>query len=137
MAELNEQHEEIQTEESSDQTYGVASGGMFNLIKLKEHGKSSRSRALRLKPNDTIVAIDGTEFNGDLQEFVDRLATEDSDEWLLTVYRDKGFFEIVVRGPIGGTLEFTTFEETERIREAFKSHKVYDRWVDAAGMSSG
>ena len=56
-----------------------------------------------------------------------RLTTEDSDEWLLTIYRDKGFFEIVVRGPIGGTLEFTTAEETETIREAFKSHEVYNR----------
>ena len=128
MAELNEQHEELQPDDnSSDETESRASGGMFNLIRLKEHGKSSRSRALRLKPNDTIVAIDGNEFNGDLQEFVDRLATEDSDEWLLTIYRDKGFFEIVVRGPIGGTLEFTTSEETETIREAFKSHEVYNR----------
>ena len=83
MAELTEQHEELQRDNnSSDETESRASDGMFNLIRLKEHGKSSRSRALRLKPNDTIVAIDGNEFNGDLQEFVDRLATEDSDEWL-------------------------------------------------------
>ena len=76
MAELNEQHEELQPDDnSSDETESRASDGMFNLIRLKEHGKSSRSRALRLKPNDTIVAIDGNEFNGDLQEFVDRLAT--------------------------------------------------------------
>ena len=89
MAELNQQDEETYSETSSEENEDHSKDGMFNLIRLKEHGKSSRSRALRLKPNDTIVAIDGTEFNGDLQEFVDRLATEDADEWLLTIFREK------------------------------------------------
>ena len=127
MAELDQQEQELESGPAPDTNASQAQDGTFNLIRLKEHGKSSRSRALRLKPNDTIVAIDGTEFNGDIQEFVDRLATEEADEWLLTIYRDKGFFEIVVRGPIGGTLELTSIEDPEFIRKAFKSHKVYER----------
>ena len=109
------------------ETQSDHSQGLYNLIRLKEHGKSSRSRALRLRPNDVIVAIDGIEFNGDIQEFVDRLATEDAEEWLLTIYRDKTFFEIIVRGPIGGTLEFSSAEETEMIRTEFKNYTIYDR----------
>ena len=119
---VNEEDQESMVKESAS-----GSEGKYNLILLKEHGKSSRSRALRLKPNDVIVAINGIEFNGDIQEFVDRLATEDVDEWLLTIYRDSYFFEIVIRGPIGGTLEFTSVEETEKIRNAFKEHEVFDR----------
>ena len=111
---VNEEDQESMVKESAS-----GSEGKYNLILLKEHGKSSRSRALRLKPNDVIVSINGIEFNGDIQEFVDRLATEDVDEWLLTIYRDSFFFEIVVRGPIGGTLEFTSVEQTEKIRNAF------------------
>ena len=79
----NEEDQESMVKESAS-----SSEGQYNLILLKEHGKSSRSRALRLKPNDIVVAINGIEFNGDIQEFVDRLATEDVDEWLLTIYRD-------------------------------------------------
>ncbi len=127
MAELDQHDQELEIGPAPNTNESQIQDGIFNLVRLKEHGKSSRSRALRLRPNDTIVAIDGTEFNGDIQEFVDRLATEEAEEWLLTIYRGKSFFEIVVRGPIGGTLEFTSVEETEAIRKAFKNHKVYER----------
>ena len=63
---VNEEDQESIVKESAS-----GSDGKYNLILLKEHGKSSRSRALRLKPNDVIVAINGIEFNGDIQEFVD------------------------------------------------------------------
>ncbi len=127
MAETNSNQNRTNKEHTPLENQGEESQGIYNLIRLKEHGKSSRSRALRLRPNDVIVAIDSIEFNGDIQEFVDRLATEEADEWLLTIYRDTIFFEIFVRGPIGGTLEFCSFEETEKIRNEFKQHKVYDR----------
>ena len=34
-----------------------------NFLKLKEHGQSSRTRALRLKENDVVVAIDGISYH--------------------------------------------------------------------------
>ncbi len=128
MAEIDPgQQQETNEEVLPRETETGQSQEMYNFIRLKEHGKSSRSRALRLRPNDVIVAIDGIEFNGDIQEFVDRLATEDAEDWLLTIYRDKAFFEIIVRGPIGGTLEFSSVEETEMIRNEWKNHTIYDR----------
>ena len=41
---------EISSEEAQLQTF----------LKLKEHGQSSRTKALRLKENDVIVTIDGS-----------------------------------------------------------------------------
>jgi hypothetical protein len=34
-------------------------GQLQTFLKLKEHGQSSRTKALRLKENDIVVAIDG------------------------------------------------------------------------------
>ena len=66
-----------------------------NFLKLKEHGQSSRTRALRLKENDVVVAIDGISYHDSIDNMVDRLSSgEESDMWLLTIWRNGKFFEI-------------------------------------------
>ena len=74
-------------------------------LKLKEHGQSSRTRALRLKEDDILVAIDGVSYHDTIDNMVDLLSSgEEGDMWLLTIWRNGKFFEIFTRGPLGGIL---------------------------------
>ena len=48
-------------------------------LKLKEHGQSSRTRALRLKENDIIVAIDGNSYHDSIDNMVDLLSSGEEE----------------------------------------------------------
>ena len=64
-------------------------------LKLKEHGQSSRTRAL--KENDILVAIDGVSYHDTVDIMVDLLSSgEEGDMWLLTIYRNGKFFEYLL-----------------------------------------
>ena len=94
-------------------------------LKLKEHGQSSRTKALRLKENDVIVAIDGSSYHESIDKLVDLLSSgEEDDTWLLTVWRNGKFFEIFTRGPLGGIFEFTRPEESQMIMELFQKREM-------------
>ncbi len=94
-------------------------------LKLKEHGQSSRTKALRLKENDVIVAIDGSSYHESIDNLVDLLSSgEEDDMWLLTVWRNGKFFEIFTRGPLGGIFEFTRPEESQMIMELFQKREM-------------
>ena len=94
-------------------------------LKLKEHGQSSRTRALRLKENDILVAIDGVSYHDTIDNMVDLLSSgEEGDLWLLTVWRNGKFFEIFTRGPLGGIFEFTRPEESQMIMELFQKREI-------------
>ena len=94
-------------------------------LKLKEHGQSSRTKALRLKENDVIVAIDGSSYHESIDRLVDLLSSGEEDEmWLLTVWRNGKFFEIFTRGPLGGIFEFTRPEESQMIMELFQKREM-------------
>ena len=94
-------------------------------LKLKEHGQSSRTKALRLKENDVIVAIDGSNYHESIDKLVDLLSSgEEDDMWLLTVWRNGKFFEIFTRGPLGGIFEFTRPEESQMIMELFQKREM-------------
>ena len=94
-------------------------------LKLKEHGQSSRTKALRLKENDVIVAIDGSSYHESIDTLVDLLSSgEEDDMWLLTVWRNGKFFEIFTRGPLGGIFEFTRPEESQMIMELFQKREM-------------
>ena len=94
-------------------------------LKLKEHGQSSRTKALRLKENDVIVAIDGSSYHESIDKLVDLLSSgEEDDMWLLTVWRNGKFFEIFTRGPLGGIFEFTRPEESQMIMELFQKREM-------------
>ena len=45
-------------------------------LKLKEHGQSSRTRALGLKENDIVVAIDGISYHDSIDNMVDLFLVE-------------------------------------------------------------
>ena len=94
-------------------------------LKLKEHGQSSRTRALRLKENDILVAIDGVSYHDTIDNMVDLLSSgEEGDMWLLTIWRNGKFFEIFTRGPLGGIFEFTRPEESQIIMELFQKREM-------------
>ena len=94
-------------------------------LKLKEHGQSSRTRALRLKEDDILVAIDGVSYHDTIDNMVDLLSSgEEGDMWLLTVWRNGKFFEIFTRGPLGGIFEFTRPEESQMIMELFQKREI-------------
>ena len=48
-----------------------------SFLKLKEHGVYSRTRALRLKEGDVIVAVDGTLFHDSTDNLTDILSEEE------------------------------------------------------------
>ena len=108
---------------------GVAEEGQLQtFLKLTEHGNSSRTRALRLKENDIVVAIDGVSYHDTIENMVDLLSSgEEGDMWLLTIWRNGKFFEIFTRGPLGGVFEFTRTEESQMIMELFQKREMGEK----------
>ena len=99
-----------------------------SFLKLKEHGQSSRTKALRLKENDVIVAIDGISYHETIDNMVDLLSSGDDNElWLLTIWRDGKFFEVFTRGPLGGIFEMTKPDEAQMIADLFKKREVGEK----------
>ena len=100
-------------------------GQLQTFLRLKEHGQSSRTRALRLKENDVVVAIDGNSYHDSIDNMVDLLSSgEEGDMWLLTIWRNGKFFEIFTRGPLGGIFEFTRPDESQMIMEFFQKRDI-------------
>ena len=99
-----------------------------SFLQLKEHGQSSRTRALRLKENDVIVAINGEPYHESIDNMVDLLSSgEEDDTWLLTIWRNGKFFEIFTRGPLGGVFDFSRPEESQMIMELFLKRKMGEK----------
>ena len=97
-------------------------------LKLSEHGQSSRTRALRLKENDVVVAIDGVSYHDSIDNMVDLLSSgEENDMWLLTIWRNGKFFEVFTRGPLGGIFEFTRPEESQMIMDLFQKREMGEK----------
>ena len=126
-----------EAEESNDQQSVFNNSGdidsaeeqiVQSFLQLKEHGQSSRTRALRLKENDVIVAIDGEPYHESIDNMVDLLSSgEEDDTWLLTIWRNGKFFEIFTRGPLGGVFDFTRPEESQMIMELFQKRKMGEK----------
>ena len=109
----------VMGEDASDESQ------LQTFLKLKEHGQSSRTRALRLKEDDILVAIDGVSYHDTIDNMVDLLSSgEEGDMWLLTIWRNGKFFEIFTRGPLGGIFEFTRPEESQMIMELFQKREM-------------
>ncbi len=97
-------------------------------LKLKEHGQSSRTKALRLKEKDVLVAIDGNSYHDSVDYMVDLLSSgEEGDLWLLTIWRNGKFFEVFTRGPLGGIFEFTRPDESQMIFELFQKREMGEK----------
>ena len=109
----------VMGEDASDESQ------LQTFLKLKEHGQSSRTKALRLKEGDILVAIDGVSYHDTIDNMVDLLSSgEEGDMWLLTIWRNGKFFEIFTRGPLGGIFEFTRPEESQMIMELFQKREM-------------
>ena len=118
-SEMSDENSNALNESSSEEAQ------LQTFLKLKEHGQSSRTKALRLKENDVIVAIDGSSYHESIDKLVDLLSSgEEDDMWLLTVWRNGKFFEIFTRGPLGGIFEFTRPEESQMIMELFQKREM-------------
>ena len=137
MAELETQKDngdETETDQSIDQQlqheqgetlHDIDEDNLQSFLRLKEHGQSSRTKALRLKEDDVVVAIDGNTFHETSDAMVDLLSSgEEDDKWLLTIWRNGKFFEIFTRGPLGGIFEPTRLEETKMIHELFQKREM-------------
>ena len=112
----------VMGEDASDESQ------LQTFLKLKEHGQSSRTRALRLKEDDILVAIDGVSYHDTIDNMVDLLSSgEEGDMWLLTIWRNGKFFEIFTRGPLGGIFEFTRPEESQMIMELFQKREMGEK----------
>ena len=96
-------------------------------LKIAEHGRSSRTKALKLKIDDVIVAVDGSEFRSTSDNLVDLLSSEEDGKWLLSIYRDGQIFEIFTVGPLGGILKFTSDEETSLISKQFSERPIIEK----------
>jgi hypothetical protein len=98
-----------------------------SFLKLKEHGKFSRTRAMRLKERDVIVAVDGQLFHESNDILVDTLSEEDVEHWIITIYRDGVLFDVACRGPLGGSFEYCNDVECQSIETTLKAHKFYPK----------
>ena len=137
MQDLDKQQDQSQTSDPLDlgkmpnenadelQETTAKESGFETFLKLKEHGQSSRTRALRLKENDIVVAIDGVSYHDTIDNMVDLLSSgEEGDMWLLTIWRNGKFFELFTRGPLGGIFEFTRPDESQMIMELFQKREM-------------
>ena len=103
-------------------------GQLQTFLKLQEHGQSSRTKALRLKENDVIVAVDGVTYHDTIDNLVDLLSSgEEGDMWLLSIWRNGKFFELFTRGPLGGIFEFTRPDESQMIMDLFKKREMGEK----------
>ena len=96
-----------------------------SFLKLKEHGKYSRTRAMRLKEHDIIIAVDGELFHESTDNLTDLLSEEDVEHWIITIYRAGVIFEVAARGPLGGNYEYCKPQECQSIENALKTHKFH------------
>ena len=140
---------ELETRDSADMTPPAsADGNTKSLLQLKELGKRSRSRALRLRNDDILVAIDGQMFFGNADELHERLTltqpravidedAEDADDFyedeeeeeeekraIVTLYREGELFDLLVPGPLGGTWAFATPDMTDICKNELNGHMV-------------
>ena len=114
--------------EYSNNSDGSTDNLIQSFLKLKEHGQSSRTKALRLRENDVIVAIDGIGYHETIDTMVDMLSSgDDNDLWLLTIWRDGKFFEVFTRGPLGGIFEMTRPDESQMISDLFEKREVGEK----------
>ena len=120
---------DIETNGPHSEDIGTNDDIVKSFLKLKEHGQSSRTRALRLKEEDVIVAVDGVSFHDTVDNLVDLLASDEEEDskWLLTIWRNGKFFEIFTRGPLGGVMEFTRPNDSRMIAELFEKRDVGEK----------
>ena len=96
-----------------------------SFLSIAEIGTISRSRTLRLQKDDAIVAVDAKPYHGDIDNFLDILfELENGNSAMLTIWRKGVIFNVIVRGPLGCTLEYSKPELSEAINNDFKAAQI-------------
>lgn len=99
-----------------------------SFISIKEVARISRGRTLRLQNEDVIIAIDGQIFQGSIDEFLDILDECDEETGLLlTIWRKGVIYNVIARGPLGGTLEHCNAETAEAVSRDFAGLEIGNR----------
>ena len=94
-------------------------------IVIKELRGISRGRSLRLQAEDIIVAIDGVPYQKDIETFLDIIFECDPETGkLLTIWRNGVLFNVIVRGPLGCTLEHAKPDVAEKVTADFAKYTV-------------
>ena len=106
--------------DASDGTPPAAADGASTFLVIKELRGISRGRSLRLQPEDIVVAIDGMPYHQDIETFLDIIFECDPETGkLLTIWRNGVLFNVIVRGPLGCTLEHAKPEVAEKVTADF------------------
>lgn len=96
-----------------------------SFLSIAEIGNISRSRTLRLQKDDAIVAINAKAYHGDIDTFLDILfELEDDASVMLTIWRKGVIYNVIVRGPLGCTLEYAKSELSEAINNDFNAADI-------------
>lgn len=107
---------------------GANPGQLNSFIALKEVARVSRGKALRLQADDVIVAIDGQLFQGSIEDFLDILDECDEEVGvLLTIWRKGVIYNIIARGPLGGTFEHVRADIAEQVSRDFETADIGPR----------
>ena len=115
-------------EQSDAGADGPLPSQLNSFITLKEVARVSRGKALRLQADDVIVAIDGQIFQGSIEDFLDVL--DECDEQvgvLLTIWRKGVIYNIIARGPLGGTFEHVRADIAEQVSRDFDAADIGPR----------
>ena len=98
------------------------------LIKIDKIRSKSVASTFFLKPDDVIVAVNNNFYTYGEKRFTEELieSKKNNEKCLITILRDKIFFDIIVSGSLGCKFLTTNQEETERIKNEFSSKENYD-----------
>ena len=109
--------------DASDGTPPAAADGASTFLVIKELRGISRGRSLRLQPEDIVVAVDGMPYHQDIETFLDIIFECDPETGkLLTIWRNGVLFNVIVRGPLGCTLEHARPEVAEKVTADFAKY---------------
>lgn len=96
-----------------------------SLLRISELGRISTALKYRLKVNDLIVALDGKLFHGNADDLKEALSVPEGEHVLMTVCRDKIFYDVLIDAPLGGSLEFADAPLARDACQAFEDHTIY------------
>jgi len=112
-------------ETASGDAPAAAADAASTFLVIKELRGISRGRSLRLQPEDIVVAIDGMPYHQDIETFLDIIFECDPETGkLLTIWRNGVLFNVIVRGPLGCTLEHAKPEIAEKVTADFAKYTV-------------
>ena len=95
-------------------------------ISIKTVPQRSYARDLRLREDDIIVAVDGDLFNSEITDFEEMLldARDHETPLLVTIAREKMFFEIFIDNALDVTFGYTDASRASEVSSGFAGHQI-------------